>query len=74
MLPPTVGLIVQVATFFLAQVGNVIDSAGVLGGQSTFLEQGQLVLHVVFGRKVFDILEKLFFGDPGERVFDSCEC
>lgn len=70
-MPPSVCcLVVQNCTILLGEVGDMVDTARILCGQSALLEEWHNVHHLIFSRKVFDILEKLVPGNASQGIFD----
>jgi hypothetical protein len=69
--PPSVcRLAVQNCTILLGEVGDMVDTARILCGQSALFQEGHNVIHPIFIRKVFDILEKLVPGNASQGIFN----
>lgn len=73
--PPSMGrLVVQNQTILLGEFRDVIDTAGILSGQSALFEEGRDVRHPIFFGKVLHILQELVFRNSGQRIFDPATC
>ena len=48
----------------------MVDAARILCCQSALLEKRQDVHHLILRGKVLDVLEKLVFGNAGQRILD----
>lgn len=70
MSPSVCRLVVQNQTILLGEVGDMVDTARILCGQSALLEEWHNVHHLIFSRKVLDILEKLVPGNASQGIFD----